>query len=118
MHVVTQRRDILDRLHYLSREIARMRSGEPYSAISRHLPYCGQQIGKCQRSAGVFVRVHVLAKELDVSEPSLRHPPRFREHRFRPAAALFAPGVWHHAIGTELVTAFDDGYVSAMLIGT
>ena len=62
------------------------------------------------------VRVHVLPEQLDVGEARVGHAPRFRQHRIRSPAALFAARERNHAVGAELVAAFDDGDVSAMRI--
>ena len=58
-----------------------------------------------------------MPEQLNVGISGVSHAPGFVEHRLRSAAALFAAGVRHHAVGAKLVAAFDDGDVSAMGIG-
>ena len=94
-----------------------MRSGETHAPDAGTLAHRRQQFGKSALPRGILIGVHVLAEQLDFGVTQLRHPPRFRQHRIRSPAALLAAGKGHHAVGAELVAAFDDGDVAAVRVG-
>ena len=116
MHVIAERRDGVDGVHNVLGEVARMRSGEAHAADSGNLADGRQQFRKDLLVRGIGVGIHVLAEQLNVGVSGIGHAAGFGQHRIRGAAALFAAGVRHHAVGAELVAAFDDGDVSAMRI--
>ena len=65
----------------------------------------------------IFVGIHVLAQQLDFGVAKIGHLPGFGQNGVRTPAAFLAAGKRDHAVGAELVAAFDDGDVAAMRIG-
>ena len=65
----------------------------------------------------IFVRIHVLAEQLNFGVAEIGHLAGFGEDRVGSAAAFFSAGEGDDAVGAEFVAAFDDGDVSAMRIG-
>ena len=117
MHVVAKRGNVVDSLHNVAGEISGMRSSETHAANPRDLAYCREKIGEGFLARGIEIGIYILPKQLNFGIALLSHAPRFRQHRVRCPAALFAARVRHHAVGAELVAAFDNGDVSAMRIG-
>src|SRR5439155_965726 len=64
----------------------------------------------------IFIRLYVLSEELNFGVAEIGHLVGFGEHGIRSPAAFFSASERHDAVGAELVTAFDDGDVSAMRI--
>ena len=54
---------------------------------------------------------------MDFGVAEIGHLPGFCQHRVGRAAAFLTAGEGHHAVGAELVAAFDDGHISAVRIG-
>jgi hypothetical protein len=99
-----------------------VRSGKAHSANAWNFAHCGQQFGECLLFTGtcarwILIRIHVLAEQLDFRVAEIGHLAGFGKYRLRRAAALLAARERHHAVGAKLVTAFDDGDVSAMRVG-
>ena len=114
MHVIAEGRIGVDGFDDVPREIAGMAGGEANAADARDLADGREQFGEAQLPFRIAVAVDVLAEELDLGVSLVGDAARFREHRDRSAAALFAARVRDHAVGAELVAAFDDGDVSAV----
>src|ERR1035437_81722 len=117
MNVVTERRKRINRVDDVLREIPRMGGGKADAADARQLPDGSQQFGESLFAGGITVRIHVLPEQLNVGVAGVGHAGGFAKHRLRGAAALFATSVRHHAIGAELIAAFNDGDVSPMRVG-
>src|ERR1039458_5424506 len=117
MHMVTERRDRINRIDDVLGKVPRMRGGEANPADARQFPDGSQQFGESLSSGRVVVRIYVLPEQLNVGVAGVGHAGGFAKHRLRGAAALFAASVRHHTIGAELIAAFNDGDVSPMRVG-
>ncbi len=114
--MIAQRGHGVDGLDDLPREVARMRRGKAYSPNTWDLPHGRQQVRKAQPAFRIVVGVDVLAQQLDFGVARVGHLPRLVQHGNRSPAALFAARVRHHAVGAELIAAFNDGDVAAVRI--
>ena len=76
-----------------------------------------QQFGESLLPCRIFVGIHVLAEQLNFGVAEIGHLPGFRQDGIRSPAALLAAGEGNHAVGAELVAAFDDGDVAAVRVG-
>ena len=93
----------VDGLDDIAGEVARVAGHKTHPADARRLAHGGQQLREAPLPFRVAVAVHILAQELNLGIALLGNPPRLGQHRSRLAAAFFAPGVRHHAVGAELV---------------
>ena len=104
----------IDGLDNIAGKVARVAGRKAHPADARNLPDGGQQFGEAPLPFRVAVAVHILAEELNLRVALVGDAPRLRQHGSRPAAALLAPGIRHHAVGAELVASLDDGDVAAI----
>ena len=116
MNMVAKRRHGIDGFHNIAGKIARMRRRETHAPNSRHLANRRQQLREAHLARRIAIRIHILPEQLDVRIASVGHPPRFSQHGVGRPAALFAARIRNHAVGAELVAAFDDGDVAAMRV--
>src|SRR4051812_16733100 len=117
MNVVAERWCGLDRGDDVLLEVTWVRGGEADTANTRDPADRDEQLREGHLTAGILVRVDVLAEELNVSKTFCSHAAGFCKNGVSGAAAFLAAGVWDYAVGTEFVTAFDNGDVSAMFVG-
>ena len=101
-------------LHDVAGKVARVAGGKAYAPNARHLAHGSQQFREAPLPFRVAIAVHVLAQQLNLGVAQVGDAPRLFQHGGRGAAALFAARVRHHAVGAELVAAFDDGDVAAV----
>ena len=117
VHVVAKGRYGVDGVHDVAAEVARVRSGEAHAADAWNFADRGQQFGERLLPCRILVGIHVLAEQLNFGVAEIGHLAGFGEHGVGCAAALFAAREGHHAVGAELVAAFDDGDVAAVRVG-
>ena len=98
-------------------KISGMGSRKAYSPDSGNFAYRGQQFRERLLPCRIFIRIYILTQQLDFAITQVGHLPRFTKYRLRRAAAFFAAGKRHHAIGAKLVASFDDGDIAAVGVG-
>ena len=94
-----------------------MGSSKPNALHSLNRSDSAEQFREGALPCRIVIRVHVLTQQLNFRVAKLSHLPRFTKYRLRRAAAFFAAGKRHHAIGAKLVASFDDGDIAAVGVG-
>ena len=117
MDVIAEGRDGVDCVDDVFGEVAGVGGREADALDAVDFAYGGEEFGEGALAAGVVVAVYVLAEELDFGEAGLGDALGFGEDGGGGAAALFAAGIRHDAVGAEFVAAFDDRDVAAVGVG-
>src|ERR1035437_8710584 len=116
MDMVAKRGIGVDDFDNVLRKVPRMAGSKSHTADAPDLAHRSQQLGEAPLPFRIPVAVHVLAQQLDLGVALVRYPPSLLKNGRRAAAALFAPGIWHNAVGAELVASFNDGDVAAIRV--
>ena len=117
VHVVAERRNVVNRRDDLAVKIIGMRSGEAHAANSRNGGDGAQQVHKIPLTRrGIAIRIHGLAEQLDLGVASIGEAARFGEHSLAGAAAFRSPGVRDDAVGAGVIATFDNGDVGTQAI--
>ena len=96
-----------------------VRRGETYTHVRR----CISHHGKEQRESdlapiGAFIAiaVDILPEERRLPEPSLAQVGKLGENAFRLSRTFAPAGIWHYAVGAEIVAPAHDAYEARHLI--
>ena len=116
MHVVAECRHGVNDGNDFAVKVPGMRGGKAHPADAGHLTHGGQQFRETFFAGRIAIGVYILSQQLDLAVSALRHVGGFSQDGIRSTATLLAARVRHHAIGAELIAAFDDGDVSTMRI--
>src|SRR5215467_6326967 len=118
MYMVAQGGNRVDGIHDVSSEIPRVRSRETHTADPPHFADGGKQFRERTLPCRIAIGIYILAQQLNFRVTEIRHLARFRENGIRRPATLFAAGERHDAERAKLVTAFNDGDVATVRVGT
>src|SRR5215204_6089304 len=109
MHVIAERRILVDGVDDVLHEVSRMRCHEADAANARYIPDTAKQLREIQTGRGwIVIAVHVLPQKLNRSRASCSQFPRFTKDALRCAAAFRTARKRHYAIRACFVAALDD----------